>query len=265
MAVAGSIVRPRLPPVALVAFALIVGSGLYAVLDLFFPPALSLAFVCLPILPWLRPGFLRPPRSAEDTRKSVDVLPHLFITLQTGAMSSALALAVLAGGLSTHAQRRAGGSDCRLHMTDGVEGPVRGWFEGGTGTGARPFRLVWGLNCEGSVRAFQRGSDAGLPPGAPVRAVGAWQRAAHPVAAAPASAGTLLLSDVRADGSVTPLRFAGARARLRGRIESRIQDLLSTAIENCTGLAIENVTLGGGDEPLDGRFLLCSCPLSSRG
>ena len=41
--------------------------------------------------------------------------------------------------------------------------------------------------------------------------------------------------------------------------------ILSTAIENCTGLAIENVTLGGGDEPLDGRFLLCSCPLSSRG
>ena len=59
-----------------------------------------------------------------------------------------------------------------------------------------------------------------------MRAVGAWQRAAHPVAAAPASAGTLLLSDVRADGSVTPLRFAGARARLRGRIESRMQDLL---------------------------------------
>ena len=155
--------RPRLPPVALVAFALIVGSGLYAVLDLFFPPALSLAFVCLPILPWLRPGFLRPLRSAEDARESVEVLPHLFITLQTGAMSAALALAVLAGGLSTHAQRRAGGSDCRLHMTDGVEGPVRGWFEGGSGTGARPFRLVHGLNCEGSVRAFQRGSDHGPP------------------------------------------------------------------------------------------------------
>ena len=182
MAVAGSIVRPRLPPVALVAFALIVGSGLYAVLDLFFPPALSLAFVCLPILPWLCPGFLRPPRSAEDARESVEVLPHLFITLQTGAMSAALALAVFAGGLSTHAQRRSGGSDCRLHMTDGVEGPVRGWFESGTGTGARPFRLV-----------------------------------------------------------------------------------LSTPVEKVTNVAGENVTPGGGDEPLVRRLLLCSCSLSLGG
>ena len=53
--------------------------------------------------------------------------------------------------------------------------------------------------------------DAGLPPGIPVRAVGAWQRAAHPVAAAPASAGTLLLSDVRADGSVTPPTVRGSQ------------------------------------------------------
>ena len=41
--------------------------------------------------------------------------------------------------------------------------------------------------------------------------------------------------------------------------------LLSTAIESCTGLAIENCTLGGGDEPLVRRFLLCSCSLSLRG
>ena len=40
---------------------------------------------------------------------------------------------------------------------------------------------------------------------------------------------------------------------------------LSTAIESCTGLAIENCTLGGGDEPLVRRFLLCSCSLSLRG
>ena len=42
-------------------------------------------------------------------------------------------------------------------------------------------------------------------------------------------------------------------------------DFLSTAIESCTGLAIENCTLGGGDEPLVRRFLLCSCSLSLRG
>ena len=40
---------------------------------------------------------------------------------------------------------------------------------------------------------------------------------------------------------------------------------MSTAIESCTGLAIENCTLGGGDEPLVRRFLLCSCSLSLRG
>ncbi len=211
---------------ALVAFALIVGSGLYAVLDLFFPPALSLAFVCLPILPWLRPGFLRPLRTATDPQELVEVFPRFPITVQTGAMAAALALAVLAGSLSTHAQRRAMGSDCRLHLTDGAAGPVTGWFEGATGTGARPFRLVRGLNCEGSVRAFQRGSDAALPAGTPVRAIGSWQRAAHAVVAAPASAGTLLLTDVRPDESVSPSRFAGAGARLRGRIESRMRDLM---------------------------------------
>ena len=226
MAGPGSTVRPRLPPVALVAFSLIVGSGLYAVLDVFFPPAFSLALVCLPILPLLRPGFLWPARTAADEQESVEVLPRVPVTRRTGAMSAAVALAVLAGGLSTHAQRRAGGGDCRLHMTDGAEGPVMGWFEGGTGAGARPFRLVRGLNCEGSVRAFQTGSDAGQPPGTPVRAVGVWQRAAHPVASAPASAGTLLLSDVRPEESVSLVRFAGSRARLRGRIESRMRDLL---------------------------------------
>ena len=45
----------------------------------------------------------------------------------------------------------------------------------------------------------------------------------------------------------------------------RVRAQLSTAIESCTGLAIENCTLGGGDEPLVRRFLLCSCSLSLRG
>jgi hypothetical protein len=219
-------VRPRPPPVVLVALAFIVGSGLYAVLDFFLPPAFSLAFICLPILPLIRPGFLRSLRTAADARESVEVLPRFSITVHAGVVSSALALALLAGGLSTYTQRRAAGSDCRLHMTDGAKGPITGWFEGGTGTGARPFRLVRGLHCEGLLRAFQRGSDAALPPGIPVRAVGTWQRAAHPVTAAPTSAGTFLLAEVKLDESVTGVRFAGARARLRGRIESRMRDLL---------------------------------------
>ena len=218
--------RPRLPPVALVALALIIGSASYAVLDVFFPPAFSLAIVCLPILPWLRPDFLWSPRTVADTQEFVEVLPRFVITVHTGTMSAALALAMLAGGLTTYGQRRGVGGDCRLRLTDGVEGPVSGWFEGGTGTGARPFRLVHGLNCEGSVRAFQRGSEGGYPPGTPVSAVGIWRRAAHPIAAAPASAGTLLLADVQLDENFTGFGFAGARARLRGRIESRMRDLL---------------------------------------
>ena len=218
--------KPRPPPVALVAAALIVGSGSYAVLDSFFPPALSLALVCLPILPWLRPGSLRSPRAESDPQESVEAAPDSPITQHARAVSFALALAVIAGSVTTYAQRRAAGSDCRLHMTDGAREPVTGWFEGGAGAGVRPFRLVRGLDCEGSVRALQRGSDAALPPGIPVRAMGTWQRAAHPVAGSPTSAGTLLLADAQVDESVTGVRFAGARARLRGRIESRMRDLL---------------------------------------
>ena len=223
---------------ALVAAALIVGSGSYAVLDSVFPPALSLLFVCLPILPLLRPGFLRSLRTAADPRASVEVLvellPRLSITVHAGAVSVALALAVLAGGLTTYMQQRAASSDCRLHVPDGAEGPITGWFEGGTGTGARPFRLVSGLGCEGSVRAFQRGGDdtfarwapSGAPTGTPVRAIGTWQRAAHPVVTAAHWAGTLMLVEVQVDESRTGVRFGGARARLRGHIESRMRDLL---------------------------------------
>ena len=54
--------------------------------------------------------------------------------------------------------------------------------------------------------------------------------------------------------------FTGATAPLQS-----LPDSVSTAIESCTGLAIENCTLGGGDEPLVRRFLLCSCSLSLRG
>ena len=76
-------------------------------------------------------------------------------------------------------------------------------------------------------------------------------------------------------GVIVSLVFVGLEVRQNSlsvqaatyqELISKIASLnLSTAIENCTGLAIENVTLGGGDEPLDRRFLLCSCPLSSRG
>lgn len=140
------------------------------------------------------------------------------MTVHARAVSGALALAVIAGGLTTYGQRRGEEDDCRLHLENGAEGTVIGWFEGGVGTGVRPFRLVSGLDCEGSVRALQRGGDAALPAGIPVRAVGTWQRAGHPVAGIPASAGTLLLADVGVDESVTGVRFAGARARVRGRI-----------------------------------------------
>ena len=78
MARSGSALRVRLPPVALVALALVAGSGLYAVLDFLFSPALSLALVFLPILPWLRPGSLSSSQIA----------------------SAALALTVIAGGTS---------------------------------------------------------------------------------------------------------------------------------------------------------------------
>ena len=62
-----------------------------------------------------------------------------------------------------------------------------------------------------------------------------------------------------------------ARARGQGSQDEGSSGLppgvypVSTAIESCTGLAIENCTLGGGDEPLVRRLLLCSCSLSLRG
>ena len=222
----GSAVRPRPPPVALVALSLVVGSGSYAALDFFFPPALSLAILCLPILLWLRPCSLRLRVSAADPDRSIEDLPRPASALRAGAVSTGLALAVIAGALTTHAQGRAAERDCRPRLMDGAEGPVTGWFEGGAGAGARPFRLVRGLGCEGSVRALQRGVGYAPPPGARVYATGTWQRAAHADATAPASSGLLLLTDVRPDDHVTRARFAGARARVRGRIESRMQELL---------------------------------------
>ena len=56
-----------------------------------------------------------------------------------------------------------------------------------------------------------------------------------------------------------------AHAMLKCAVERRVFLVVSTAMESCTGLAIENCTLGGGDEPLVRRFLLCSCSLSLRG
>ena len=41
--------------------------------------------------------------------------------------------------------------------------------------------------------------------------------------------------------------------------------LLSTPVEKVTNVAGENVTPGGGDEPLVRRLLLCSCSLSLGG
>ena len=97
---------------------------MYAVLDFFFPPAISVALVCLPILPFVRPVFLRSLPTAADAPGSGEVLvellggllPRFSITVHAGAVSAALALAVLAGGLVTYTQRRAEGEDCRLHI-----------------------------------------------------------------------------------------------------------------------------------------------------
>jgi uncharacterized membrane protein YjgN (DUF898 family) len=130
-----------MPPVALVALALIAGSGFYAVLDFFFSPAVSLAFVLLPILPWLRPGSLRFPQAASNEHDTVEVRFHLPIGLRARAASTALTATVIAGAVATHSEGRPAGSDCRLRLADGAEGRVTGWFEGGTGNeaGARPF------------------------------------------------------------------------------------------------------------------------------
>ena len=43
----------------------------------------------------------------------------------------------------------------------------------------------------------------------------------------------------------------------------RNNDYVSTPVENCAFVAGENVTPGGGDEPLSRRLLLCSCSLSA--
>ena len=45
----------------------------------------------------------------------------------------------------------------------------------------------------------------------------------------------------------------------------RLRPLLSTPVEKVTNVAGENVTPGGGDEPLVRRLLLCSCSLSLGG
>ena len=225
MAVPASTVRPRPPPVALIALALVIGSGSYAVLDFFVSPALSLAILGLLILPWLRPASLRIRPRAADPKRREEELSSSAGAASARALSTGLALAVIAGVLTTHARGRAAEEDCRLGLLDGAEGPITGWFEGGSGVGARPFRLAAGLGCEGSVRALLRGAGPSPSPGIPVYAKGTWQRAAHPDAAAPTYAGLLLLTEVRPD-EVTGARFLGARARLRGRIESRMQDLL---------------------------------------
>ena len=47
--------------------------------------------------------------------------------------------------------------------------------------------------------------------------------------------------------------------------EQRGNPLVSTPVEKVTNVAGENVTPGGGDEPLVRRLLLCSCSLSLGG
>lgn len=152
----------------------------------------------------------------------------------------ALAVAVLAGAVMTHARRQRAEGDCRLHLPEGAQGPVSGWFETVPGPGARPFRLVDGLGCRGQVRVLWRPPDS-TPrvdkpserqpltfrpaAGQPVTATARWQRSPRREAQRPQFAGVLVLEDVRAGVEPLGFRAARARARLRGRVESWIRQL----------------------------------------
>ena len=120
----------------------------------------------------------------------------------------------------------------RPEATAGFISGMRWWGRspGGSRVGQGPGRGRFGWSGAWAAKARYEHSSGErslrLPPGIPVRANGTWRRAAHLNALAPASAGTLLLTDVQLDESVPDVRFAGARARLRGRIESRMRDLL---------------------------------------
>ena len=70
---------------------------------------------------------------------------------------------------------------------------------------------------------------------------------------------------VWADGIYVKAGLERDKAALLVVLGAMRDGTVSTPVEKVTNVAGENVTLGGGDEPLVRRFLLCSCSLSLRG
>ena len=66
-------------------------------------------------------------------------------------------------------------------------------------------------------------------------------------------------------GSRLPLRVRHSAQNLTDAGRSGAGLRVSTPVEKVTNVAGENVTPGGGDEPLVRRLLLCSCSLSLGG
>ena len=199
--------RPRLPPVALLTLAFIAGCAAVRVFASPLSHVPSLTPLALLVLPFLRPA------RAESSRRA-------------GRIHLAVAVAVLAGAALTHARRQTAEGDCRLHLPEGAQGLVSGWFETVPGPGARPFRLVDGLGCHGEVRVLWRPPNSTqLGAGQPVTATARWQRSPRREAHRPQFAGVLVLDDVRAGVEPLGFRAARARARLRGRVEIWIRQL----------------------------------------
>ena len=199
--------RPRLPPVALLALAFIAGCAAVTVFASPLSHVPSLTPLALLVLPFLRPA------RAESSRRA-------------GRIHLAVAVAVLAGAALTHARRQTAEGDCRLHLPEGARGLVSGWFETVPGPGARPFRLLDGIGCHGEVRVLWRPPNSTqLGAGQPVTATARWQRSPRREAHRPQFAGVLVLDDVRAGVEPLGFRAARARARLRGRVETWIRQL----------------------------------------
>ncbi len=194
--------RPRPPPVALLALAFLAGCAAVTAFASPLSHLPSLTPLALLVLPFLRPA-------------------------RRGRITLALSVAVLAGAVLTHARREVAEDDCRLHLSEGASGTVSGWFETVPGPGARPFRLVDGLGCHGEVRVLWRMPDSvrSVGAGQPVVAEARWQRSSHPEPSRPQFAGVLVLDDVRARTSPLGFRVARARARLRGGVETWLKQL----------------------------------------
>jgi len=160
--------RPRPPPVTMLALAFLAGCAVATVFASPLSQVRSLSTRALLILPFLRPSL-------------------------GGRIPVAVVMAILAGAVVTHDRCQTAEGDCRLHLPDGASGAVVRWFEIVPGPGARPFRLVAGLGCHGEVRVLWRvpastGADGSsgragafrAAPGQPVVALARWQRSPHP-------------------------------------------------------------------------------------